>query len=121
MTTIHLKPDLAEKIAYLAKGGNAEAVVEKALRAYIAQHRRDKIRAETEAFEQQREKLLSQFPGQYVAVHEGQVIDHDVNLRDLHLRVFDRLGHTPVLLIKVTSQPQRELVFRSPRFERYTS
>jgi hypothetical protein len=121
MTTIHLKPDLAERIAHLAEGGNAEVVVEKALRAYIAQHRREKIRGETEAFERQHEKLLSQFPGQYVAVHEGQVIDHDSNLRTLHLRVFDSLRHTPVLLIKVTPKPDRELVFRSPRFERHMS
>ena len=48
----------------------------------------------------------------------GQVIDHDQDVRTLHLRVFNQLGRVPVLLKKVTSEPDRELVFRSPRFER---
>jgi len=53
-----------------------------------------------------------------VAVHDGRVIDHDSALRALHLRVYALLGHTPVLLKKVTDKPEREAVFRSPRFER---
>lgn len=78
--------------------------------------RRAKIRVEREAFEQQHATLLANYPNQYVAVHNGQVIDHDPDLRTLHLRIFGRLGHTTVLLKKVTKEPERELVFRSPRF-----
>lgn len=120
MPTINLKQDLAEQISSLAgkSQSNAEAFVDKALRAYLVEFRREKIRAETEAFHQQHQQLLAKYPGQYVAVHDGQVIDHDQDLRTLHLRVFARLNHTPVLLKKVTSQPDQELVFRSPRFER---
>lgn len=120
MTTITLKPDLAEEIERLAgkEQTSTEALVEKAIRAYIAQFRREKIRVEKEAFNEQFEILLAKYPGQYVAIHNGQLIDHDPELRTLHLRVFDRLGHTPVLLKRVTTDPERELVFRSPRFER---
>lgn len=120
MATISLKPDLAEQVEFLANKTqtSAEAFVDKALRSYLLQFRREKIRAETEAFEQQREDLLAKYPGQYVAVHNGQVIDHDHDLRTLHLRVFDQLGHLPVLLKQVTNEPDHELVFRSPRFER---
>ncbi len=82
---------------------------------YITQFRREKIRRETKVFEQQYETLLAQYPNQYVAIHEGQVIDHDLNLRSLHLPIFDRLGHTPILLKQVTKVPKQELVFRSPR------
>jgi hypothetical protein len=95
----------------------SEAFVEKAVRAYIAHYRREKIRAESEAFDQLYETLLAQYQGHYVAIHDGQVIDHDPDLRQLHLRIFARLGHTPVLLKQVTDQPIRELVFRSPRIE----
>ena len=123
MVAINLKPDLAKQITYLAENSQAstEAFVDKALRTYIVQFRREKIRAENKAFEQQRETLLAKYPGQYVAVHNGQVIDHDQNLRTLHLRVFDRLGHIPVLLKQVTKEPAPELIFRSPRFERGAS
>lgn len=122
MLTVTLKPDVAEQISYLTEAsgfqGAAEAIVDKALRLYLAQLRREKVKTEREAFERQHPALLAQYPGEYVAMHEGQVIDHDPNLRTLHLRVFARLGRTPVLLKQVTAEPERELVFRSPRFER---
>ena len=120
MLTVTLRPDVAEQITHLAgeTQTNAEAVVDKAVRAYLVELRREKIRAETEAFERQRKSLLAAYPGEYVAIHEGNMIDHDPDLRTLHLRVFARLGHAPVLLKRVIEQPERELVFRSPRFER---
>jgi len=120
VATIKLEPDISQQITHLAKESQVSAglFVDKALRVYLAQFRHEKIRAETEAFNQQRAKLLAQFSGEYVAVHQGQVIDHDKHLRTLHLRIFERLGRTPVLLKQVTQEPERELVFRSPCFER---
>ena len=120
MLTVTLKPDIAEQIDRLAgeTQTSAEVFVDRALRSYLAQFDREKIRAEMKAFEQLRGTLLAQYRGEYVAIHEGQVIDHDPHLRTLHLRVFARLGHTVVLLKRVTDEPERELVFRSPRFER---
>jgi predicted transcriptional regulator len=120
MLTVNVNPDIAEQIGRLADETrmDTEALVDQALRAYLAQFRQEKIRTETQAFEQQRASLLRQYRGEYVAIHEGRVIDHDPDLRTLHLRVFARLRHTPVLLKKVTEEPDRELVFRSPRFER---
>jgi hypothetical protein len=120
MTKIVLKPSLLEQIEHLIKKEEttAEAFVEKAIRTYIAQLHREKIRAESDAFHTQFDKLLAKYEGQYVAIHNGQVIDHGPDLRTLHLRVFERLGHTPVLLKQVMTDPEQELVFRSPRFER---
>ncbi len=120
MLTVTLKPELADQIEELAHAAHtdAEAIVEKALRAYLTQYRREKIQAETLAFEEQRDTLLTQYGGEYVAFHEGKVIDHDTDLRALHLRVFAQLGHTPVLLKKVTDESEPELVVRSPRYIR---
>ncbi|MCW5854201.1 MAG: hypothetical protein KIT87_29300 [Anaerolineae bacterium] len=119
MLTVTLKPDVADQVEAVAQEArlDADTVGDKAVRAYLAQWRREKIRAETVAFEQQRETLLSQYSGPYVALHDGQVVDHDPDLRTLHLRVFARLGHTPVLLKQVTAEPDRDMVFRSPRIE----
>jgi len=119
MLTITLKPDVADQVNQLASGAQtqAEAIVDEALRQYLREFRRQKIEAEGDAFEQQRVVLLAQYPGEYVAMHEGTVIDHDQALGALHLRVFARLGHTPVLLKQVTAEAEREAVFRSPRFE----
>ncbi len=119
MLTVTLKPDVADQVEAVAQEArlDADTVVDKAVRAYLARWRREKIRAETAAFEQQRDALLAQYSGHYVALHEGQVIDHDPDLRTLHLRVFARLGNTPVLLKQVTAEPDRDMVFRSPRIE----
>lgn len=122
MSTVTLKPDLTRQIEYLAGANEVqkEAFVDKAVRQYIAQYRREKIRAEAEAFEKLHETLRSSYLNQYVAIHNGQVIDHDPILRILHLRVFARLGPIPVLLKRVTEEGSKELIFRSPRFERIT-
>jgi hypothetical protein len=92
--------------------------VDAALRAYLDQFEQTKINAEYQAFEQQKAALLDRYRGEYVAMHQGQIIDHGPNLRELHLRVFARLGDVPVLLKRVTDEPERELVFRSPHVER---
>lgn len=121
MTTVTLAPDLAQQIENITGKDDAEATrfVDKAIRTYLTQMRREKIRTETEAFNAQFDKLLAKYRGQYVAVHKGHVIDHDTDLRALHLRVYAELGHTPVLLKQVLDKPERELVFRSPRLEKH--
>lgn len=120
MLTITLQPDIEEQIIHLAHESQTptDTIVDQALRAYMLHYRHEKIRSETVAFEQQRETLLRKYKGEYVAIHNSQMIDHDLDLRALHLRVFARLGRIPVLLKQVTDEPERELVFRSPRFER---
>lgn len=120
MTTITLKADLTRQIEALAGTKQTEQAhfVDTAVRQYIAQLRQEKIRAETIAFDAQQADLSRQYARQYVAMHQGEVIDHDPDLRTLHLRVFARLGHTPVLLKQVQPTAPSELTFRSPRFER---
>lgn len=120
MTTVTLNPDLVQQIENLSskKLVDTQSFVEKAVQAYLVQIRREKIRIETEAFEAQYETLQANYAGQYVAVHQGVVIDHDSDIRSLHLRVYEQVGRTPVLLKQVKDEPERELVFRSPRLER---
>ncbi|MGB0383417.1 MAG: hypothetical protein ACPGWR_01215 [Ardenticatenaceae bacterium] len=120
MLTVTLKPELAEQITHFTNGNQStvEAFVDQAVREHLHEMARQKIRAETKAFEQQREMLLATYLGQYVAVHDAQVIDHDADLLTLHLRIFERLGDIAVLLKKVTTEPEQDLVVRSPRFVR---
>ena len=120
MTTVTLDSDLVQQIENLSssEGVDAQSIVERAVRSYLIQMRREKIRTETEAFNAQYEILKASYAGQYVAVHRGKVIDHDADIRSLHLRVYEQLGRTPILLKQVTDEAERELVFRSPRLER---
>ncbi len=120
MTTVTLNPELVQQIENWSsqEGGDAQSFVEKAVRTYLGQMRQEKIRTETEAFNEQYDMLKANYAGQYVAVHQGKVIDHDTDIRSLHLRVYEQLGRTPVLLKQVMDEPERELHFRSPRLER---
>jgi hypothetical protein len=121
MTTIQLVPNLAEQIENLVgiDEASAQAFIENAVRTYIARLHRDKFRKENEAFMTQHEARQAAYPGRYVAMHQDKVIDHDADLRTLHLWVYQRVGHTPILLKKVTDVTvSRELIFRSPRLQR---
>jgi hypothetical protein len=119
MTAIILAPELVEEIEQLTGKEQTDATlfVEEAVRSYLSRFRRNKIRTETEAFNRQYDSLLKTYRGQFVAVHDGQIIDHDPDLRVLHLRVHQKLGQVPVLLKQVSDQPDRILQFRSPRLE----
>ncbi len=69
-----------------------EAFVDAAVRAYLLKFAQDKIRAEQKIFDQQKESLLAKYKGEYIAMHKGEVIDHDPSigafLRDWEIRRF---------------------------------
>ncbi len=58
------------------------------------------------------------YAGQYVAVLEGQVIDHDADRGDLYQRVRQRYPDTPVLITTAEARGPREFRILSPRLER---
>lgn len=120
MLTVTLKSDVAEQITRLAHEGqtDADTLVDRAVRSFLSQAQRIKLRAEQAEFERQKSSLLLRYRGQYIAMHAGQVIDHDADLRTLYLRVYARLTDTTVLLKRVTAESERELVIRSPKLER---
>lgn len=72
-------------------------------------------------FATQQPTLQRRYPGEFVAIHEGRVIDHDPNLALLHRRVVKVVGAMPVLLKRVDDPVNRELILRSPRLERLVS
>ena len=120
MAVITLQPQLAKQLEELAaqKSVETEELVEAAIRAYLRQIERGKIKAEAEAFRSMHTELAQKYLGQYVAIHEGQVVDNDEDFQVLHARIRKRFGHQPVLLRRVEAKPERVLSFRSPRLER---
>lgn len=80
-----------------------------------------KIRREKAAFAAQQRELQQRCPGEYVAIHDGHVIDHDFSLAVLHRRVVQAVGAAPILLKRVDEPVTREFMLRSPRLERTAS
>lgn len=120
MATITLQPDLAQDLERLAtqRQSQVEEIVATALRRYIRQAQEEKIREEATAFGEMHAELVERYGGEVVAIHEGQVIDHDTDFVALHRRIRQRFGRVAVLLRRVSSEPERVLTFRSPRLGR---
>jgi hypothetical protein len=79
--------------------------------------RRAKIHTEAEAWRAMPEVERSQYRGQFVAVHQGQVIDHDPDRLQLYRRVREQLGNIPVLITPARESHPREFQILSPRLE----
>lgn len=120
MSTITVQAQLVEQLEQAASERSMmpEELLETALRDYLRQLDRDKIKTEAEAFRDLHSALLKEYPGQYVAIHNGELVDHDEDFQALHRRVRQRFGRQPVLLRQVGPEPERVWTFRSPQFER---
>lgn len=121
--TLALQPALWEQLQQTAdeQKTNVLELVETAIQTYLRQIEREQIEAEAEAYQKLHPTLTQKYLGEYVAVHHGQMIDHDTDFQRLHERIRKRFGRRPVLLRRVETEPERTLVFRSPSVERSQS
>lgn len=61
--------------------------------------------------------LLASHRGEYVAIHEGQVIDHGPDQVALALRAYERFGYQPIYVGLVSDDPSPALRVPTPRVE----
>jgi hypothetical protein len=114
------KPELVERLEQVAtaQGATVEELLYQAVSEYLDKLAHQKIQVESDAFEKLHPELVTKYLGEYVAIHDGVVVDHDIDVRTLHLRIRKQFGRIPVLLRQVTQDvKQRDLVFRSPKLE----
>jgi hypothetical protein len=119
MATITLQHDLAEQVTQMAEiaGIGVADLVNEAISEYLERFSHEKIETEAQAFEGMHETLKERYFGQFVAVHNGQVVDADADFEAVFLRVQARFGRIPILIRRVSEKPTTELHFRSPRLE----
>ncbi len=60
--------------------------------------------------------LLEKYPGQYVAIHGGELVDHDTDQVELFLRVKSHYPDEFVWIASVRPEPVEMYINRSPRF-----
>jgi hypothetical protein len=75
--------------------------------------KRAKFERELEAFRMLLPELLQTHRDQYVAIHEGRVVDSGTDKLDLADRAYQRFGYIPILVTLVTDRPP---VVRIPSF-----
>lgn len=74
--------------------------------------------AEVVAFEEQHQQLVKRYLGEYVALHQGRIVDHDKSQRALLTRIEAQFPDEIVLIRQVQAQLPPPLRIRSPRFVR---
>lgn len=115
MTPILVSDELAETLQNEAEArGQA---IEDFLKSVL---RRERTLADRQKIEDEQAWWLSlpmseraAYDGEYVAVHNRTLIDHDRSREALHRRVRSLYGKTAVLIMP--AEGPRELYFRSPR------
>ena len=97
---------------------NVEELVNEVLRRYLWEARERQMDREMEAYRAMHTELKQRFQGQYLAIYNRAVIDSDADRITLSKRVRQQYGHAVVFITQVAQEPERELMMRSPRFER---
>jgi hypothetical protein len=116
MEAIALRTDLRET---LEKDAEQEArsineIVNEAVEHYVRQRQLAKLDAEIAAYERLHPELRQKYCGQWIAVHEQKLVDHDSDRTALYRRVRAQYGRTAVLIRQVTEQPSGEIWVRTP-------
>ena len=65
----------------------------------------DSLATECRAFGRQRAQLMRRYPGQFVALSGGRVVDHDKEDETLAARMFRKLGDAPFCIARLEDNP----------------
>lgn len=90
-------------------------VVARSVRPFPVNVNREAMQRESAEFQRLHPALLREFADQYVAVLDGEVVDHDFDPVALLRRIRDDYPDRTVLRRKVDKMPEVTLHFRSPR------
>ena len=112
MTVLVLaKPTLTERVTQWTQATDrpADDVLEEAVQTYFDAIEEAAIIRETEAFWLAYDSLLARYRGGFVAMRQGEVVDHDPDLARLEHRVRADFGLLPVLIAPLLPPPPREI------------
>ncbi|MBN1145640.1 MAG: hypothetical protein JXA78_00180 [Anaerolineales bacterium] len=100
-----------------ARGEKVSELLGQIIERYIEDERVKQIDREQAAFEAQHPALLEQYAGQYIAMQDGKVVDHDSDRAALGRRVRTHFGDQVVLITPVLDEARQTILVRSPRVE----
>lgn len=110
----------AERIAWQKQQAVTDVIAEalKFVEAILSQKNPEEILMEWEeaAYQIMHAELMARYAGKYVAIHGGQVVDHDESEIALLQRLDERYPAQVVLMRRVEPLPEPDLHFRSPRW-----
>jgi len=119
MPTVAVEPELYRRVeeAALEQEASVSEVLAEAVLHYLWELDRRKISEESKIYRQRHAELKAQYLGQYIAMHNGQVVDHDTDFQALQQRIRQRFERTPVMITLVEDVTERPLVRHGFRME----
>ena len=119
MPTVAIEPTLYQRVEQAAIDSQVSTgeMFTQALRRYLWELDRRKIAEESKVYRRQHAELKDRYLGQYIAMHKGQVVDHDVDFQALRQRVRQRFGRTAVMITLVDETAEATLLRRGFRLE----
>lgn len=116
MTTVVLRPELSETLQSDAHESNKtlDELVNEVVERYLHTRQQEKLDQEIAAYEELHGQLLKTYPGQWVAIHNQGVVDHDQDGSMLYQRMRSVYGRTSVLIRQIKAYPVDEIWVRTP-------
>jgi Arc/MetJ family transcription regulator len=114
-----IEPQLYTRVAQAAEEHkiDIDRLLTEAIRRYLWELDRRKISEESLTYQQRHAELKAQYLGQYIAMCDGQVVDHDTDVVALRQRVRLRFGRKPVMITRVEEIAERPLARHGFRTE----
>ena len=106
MPTVAVEAELYQRVEQVASAQKAhpDDIFAEAVRRYLWQLDRRKISEESQTYRQRHTELCRLYFGQFIAMRDGQVVDHDVDFAALRERTWQRYGEAPVMIRLVETE-----------------
>ncbi len=119
MSTIVLEPELYGLIQRRAQEHkrSIDEILSEAVQQYLWELDRKKISEESALYHERYPELKARYLGQYIAMRNGEVIDHDADFQTLYRRVVTQFPDTPVMITLVEEEPDKPILRRGFRME----
>ncbi len=119
MPTVAVEPELYKRVEEAAAEHQAsiDTLLNNAVRRYLWDLDRMKISEESKRYYQQHANLKAMYLGQYIAMRNGDVVDHDADFDSLRGRVRQTFGRAPVMMTLVEEAAEKVLTRHGFRLE----
>lgn len=117
MLTVTLNDHTASQLTKIAaaQSTSPEDLIKKAIRDLLRSEAGRILARETETFRAIHEWLLQKYAGEYVAIHQGQLVDHDLDQLALYLRMDEQYPDEIILIKQVCTEVEEVYTIHSPR------
>jgi hypothetical protein len=109
MPTLTLSPNLYKRAEEIAEREHTSLpeIFETALNRYLWELDRRKISEESATYRLLHDDIKKQYLGQYIAMLNGEIVDHDPDFQTLRQRIRERFGENPVLMTLVEESSEK--------------